>query len=160
LRSVAGIYALLSCLDAPGRHGNLDKITTCASRHISCEDRIVWYRIQGQCGKETIIMSVRKSSTGWCGIVILVVALGGCATYEKCGAGGCQGDAKITANVQAALVQRQELGPPNSINVQTLNHVVYLSGEVSEGFMRETAVSVAQQIKGVARVEDTIAITK
>jgi osmotically-inducible protein OsmY len=92
--------------------------------------------------------------------MILVLALSGCATYEKCGAGGCPGDAKITANVQAAFGRRAELGPPNSINVQTLNHVVYLSGEVSEGFMRETAVSVAQRVKGVARVENSIAVEK
>jgi len=38
--------------------------------------------------------------------------------------------------------------------------VVYLSGSVSEGAMRSTAESVAGRIKGVARVEDTIYVTK
>jgi osmotically-inducible protein OsmY len=41
-----------------------------------------------------------------------------------------------------------------------LNDVVYLSGGVSEGTMRETAESVALKVKGVARVEDTIYVTK
>jgi osmotically-inducible protein OsmY len=44
--------------------------------------------------------------------------------------------------------------------VDTVNHVVYLSGSVSEGNMRATAESTARQIKGVARVEDTIYVTK
>jgi osmotically-inducible protein OsmY len=105
-------------------------------------------------------MSTLKTTTGWSGIIVLMVALSGCATYEKCGVEGCPGDAKITANVHTAFDQHPELGPPNSINVQTLNHVVYLSGEVSEGFMRETAVSVAQKTPGVTRVENTISVTK
>jgi len=37
---------------------------------------------------------------------------------------------------------------------------VYLSGSMSEGEMRETAESVACHVKGVARVEDTIYVTK
>jgi len=50
------------------------------------------------------------------------------------------------------------LGPPNSISVQTLNHVVYLNGLVSVGNM-STAQSVAQGVKGVARVENKIAVS-
>jgi osmotically-inducible protein OsmY len=91
---------------------------------------------------------------------ILIGARPGCATYEKCGIDGCPSDHKITANIQAAFDRHPELGEPNSISVQTLNHVVYLSGGVSEGTMRETAESVALKVKGVARVEDTIYVTK
>jgi osmotically-inducible protein OsmY len=86
-------------------------------------------------------------------------ALGGCATYEKCGLEGCPSDAKITAKVQAAFNHHPDLGPPNSINIQTLNHVVYLSGEVSEGNMSEAAESVAHEIKGVTKVVNTIAVS-
>ena len=105
-------------------------------------------------------MSTRKAPIGGIGAMILMSALIGCATSEKCGEEGCQSDAKITANVQTAFAQHPELGPPNAINVQTLNHVVYLSGVVGQGLIRETAESVAQQTQGVARVENTIAVSR
>jgi osmotically-inducible protein OsmY len=93
-------------------------------------------------------------------IVLMLIGLSGCATYEKCGIEGCAGDRQITANVHAAFDQHPELGEPNLINVQTVNHVVYLTGHVSEGAMRSTAESVARQISGVARVENTVYVTK
>jgi osmotically-inducible protein OsmY len=92
-------------------------------------------------------------------IALILIGLSGCAT-EKCGIDGCAGDRKITANIHAAFDQHPELGEPNSIHVETVNRVVYLSGRVSEGNMRSTAESVARQIDGVARVEDTIYVTK
>src|ERR1700685_3783997 len=84
--------------------------------------------------------------------LILTSALAGCATYEKCGVDGCSGDAKITANVRAQLNQHPDLGGPNSINVQTLNHGVYLDGLVSTGMDSRTAESVALEVPGVSRV--------
>jgi len=93
-------------------------------------------------------------------LALVLLGLSGCTTFGKCGAEGCAGDREITANVHAAFVQHPELGEPNSINVETVNHVVYLSGSVSEGAMRATAESVARQIQGVARVENTIYVTK
>jgi osmotically-inducible protein OsmY len=100
-----------------------------------------------------------KRLSAWTRMVVLAGALSGCATYEKCGFDGCAGDVKITAKVQTAFDQHPDLGPPNSINVRTLNHVVYLSGEVSDGNMSRTAESVAHQIKGVTRVENSIAVS-
>jgi osmotically-inducible protein OsmY len=99
-----------------------------------------------------------KSSVTTTGTAILVLmGLTGCATYEKCGIGGCAGDHKITADVRAALDEHPEL---NSINVETLDHVVYLTGRVSEGEMRLSADSVAQRVAGVSRVVDTVYVTK
>jgi osmotically-inducible protein OsmY len=92
--------------------------------------------------------------------VILAGALAGCATYEKCGLEGCPGDAKVTANVHAVLDQHPELGAPGSIEVQTLNHVVYLNGYVDTGLERSMAVSLAQQVPGAARVVESIAVTR
>jgi osmotically-inducible protein OsmY len=93
-------------------------------------------------------------------IALFLIGLSGCATYEKCGIEGCAGDRKITANIRAAFEQHPELGPPNSINVETINHVVYLTGHVSEGAMRSIAESVASRVEGVAHVEDTVYVTK
>jgi osmotically-inducible protein OsmY len=92
-------------------------------------------------------------------ILILAGALPGCATEGKCESGGCSGDAKITTNVQALFQQHRELGPPNLINVQTLDHVVYLSGEVSASEFSAVAESAVHEVPGVLRVVNSIAVT-
>jgi osmotically-inducible protein OsmY len=88
--------------------------------------------------------------------LILTVALPGCATVRE---GGAADDAKISVNVQTQLDRRPELGPPHSIDVQTIDHVVYLNGFVSAGLESETAESVADEAPGVARVVNNIAVT-
>ena len=91
--------------------------------------------------------------------LILTVALPGCATFRECGSNACADDAKISANVQTQLDRRPELGPPHSIEVQTINHVVYMNGFVSTGLESETAESVASEAPDVARVVNNIAVT-
>jgi hyperosmotically inducible periplasmic protein len=86
--------------------------------------------------------------------------LTGCAAESKCGLAGCPGDAQITANVQTQLNRHPDLEGVNSINVQTLDHVVYLTGDVSEGLMKETAEAVARKTPGVTRVENDIAVAR
>ena len=88
------------------------------------------------------------------GLVIAAV-LPGCATFEKCGFNGCPGDAQITANVKALFDRHPELG--TSIDVQTLDHVVYLYGLVDTPLESEIANSVALEAPGVARVVSSIA---
>jgi osmotically-inducible protein OsmY len=98
-----------------------------------------------------------------CGLAsafILAGALAGCATYGKCGIEGCASDAKTTANVKSLFDQHPELGPPGSIDVQTVNHVVYLNGLVASGFERSTAVSLAQGTPGVTKVVNTLAVDR
>ena len=86
--------------------------------------------------------------------------LAGCAAESKCGLAGCPGDAQITANVQTQLNRHPDLEGVNSINVKTLDHVVYLTGDVSEGLMKETAEEVARKTPGVTRVENDIAVAR
>jgi osmotically-inducible protein OsmY len=57
------------------------------------------------------------------------------------------------------LNRHPELGPPNSIAVQTRAGVVYLYGEVSAGLERETADSLAEKTPGVTRVVDSIFVS-
>jgi hypothetical protein len=52
-------------------------------------------------------------------ILILPGLLPGCAVERKCEAGGCPDDAKITANVQPLINQHPDVGPPDSVHVQT-----------------------------------------
>jgi osmotically-inducible protein OsmY len=91
---------------------------------------------------------------------ILAGALGGCATYGECGIGGCAGDAKLSANVRTLFDQHPELGAPNSIRVQTVDHVVYLSGTVSQGLEGREAETVALQAPGVKQVVNSIAVER
>jgi osmotically-inducible protein OsmY len=92
--------------------------------------------------------------------LLFAAALAGCATYSKCGFSGCPDDAKITANVEAELGKHSELEAPDRVHVQTLNHVVYLTGDVSSGLQSRIAASVATRVKGVSRVENSISVDK
>jgi osmotically-inducible protein OsmY len=87
-------------------------------------------------------------------------ALAGCSSFGKCASGACGGDAAITINVQTLLDQHPELGAPHSIEVQTIDRVVYLNGFVSDGLERSIAESVALQSRGVLKVVDSIAVQK
>jgi osmotically-inducible protein OsmY len=91
--------------------------------------------------------------------ILLIGVLPGCTTLKKCGLGGCPGDADITAQVNGLLAQHPELQPPNLIQVQTLNHVVYLNGLVDTDFQRQMAQSVALQAPGVSRVVNSIGLS-
>jgi osmotically-inducible protein OsmY len=85
----------------------------------------------------------------------------GCAAYQayrKCGTAGCPGDAQITADVRSLLRQHPELGPPNEVYVQTLDRVVYLSGQLATGLQRETAEALARHASGERPVVDTISL--
>jgi len=77
----------------------------------------------------------------------------GCASEE------CKNDAKITADVQAKLKERRELGGPNTVYVQTRDGVVYLTGQVATDLQRDTAESVAGKVPGVVRVVNSIALS-
>jgi osmotically-inducible protein OsmY len=87
-------------------------------------------------------------------------ALAGCSTYGKCAGAACGADAAITMNVQTLLDQHAELGPPHSIEVQTIDRVVYLNGLVNDGLEREIAGSVAMQTPGILKIVNAIAVQK
>jgi osmotically-inducible protein OsmY len=91
-------------------------------------------------------------------VVLLLGTVSGCATYEKCGIEGCPSDQKTTAKVEAVFRQHPELG--TRVGVQTSDHVVYLSGIVSDPSVVATAASLAEQVKGVSRVENTLVVSQ
>lgn len=91
--------------------------------------------------------------------VILAGGLCGCAAFRKCGFAGCADDAKITAQIQALFVQHPSLEAPNSVSVQTLDHVVYLYGLVNTDLERALAETVARQAAGVLNVVNSIGIS-
>jgi hypothetical protein len=117
------------------------------------------YAINRQASAKETKMTKHKTLYALPVILLLAGALPGCVTYRKCESGGCSGDAKISTNVQALFQQHPELGPPNLISVQTLDHVVYLSGEVSASKFSAVAESAAHEVPGVVRVVNSIAVT-
>jgi osmotically-inducible protein OsmY len=95
----------------------------------------------------------------WALALILTGTLSACAAYRKCGFAGCPGDAKITADVLALFHQHPALEPPNLLNVQTFDHVVYLSGVVDTDLERQIAESVALEATGAIRVVNSIGLS-
>ena len=97
-----------------------------------------------------------QNPAGIIGVIALTLFnISACATR-----GDAKDNAEVTRNVHALLAQHAELGAPNRIHVQTLDHVVYLTGIVSAGEMRSTAGEVALTAPGVARVVNTIEVSK
>ena len=91
--------------------------------------------------------------------VALTAALPACAVYSKCGFAGCAGDAKIAVDVRALMNHYPALEAPNSIRVQSMDHVVYLYGQVDTDLERFMAESVARAVPGVTRVVDSISLS-
>ena len=89
--------------------------------------------------------------------LVLAGAVSGCATEQS---GDKMTDGQITAAVQARINQHPDVGAPDSVRVQTREHVVYLSGFVSTGLMKQTAEDLARKPPGVTRVVNEIGITK
>jgi len=102
----------------------------------------------------------RQGIYGLVSACVLTATLTGCATYEKCGLRGCRGDAQITQNVQSLFDKHPVLGPPNLIDIQTLDRVVYLNGIAATGLERREAESVAQEAPGVTRIVNLISVTR
>lgn len=97
--------------------------------------------------------------------LVLVIALAGSlsacaglARYGSCGFHECPEDAALSGQVRAALARHPELRAPNRLYVQTLDHVVYLTGEVSTDLQREIAESVAAHTPGTRRVVNDVSI--
>ena len=93
-------------------------------------------------------------------IAALTVAsiLSGCAVFPH--SSNPPVDQKITADVDAQFEQHAELEAPNLLRVQTINRIVYLNGTVATGLQRAYAESVANEVPGVAKVVNSIAIAR
>jgi len=89
-------------------------------------------------------------------ILALAAALCACATESS---GAKMTDEKIAANVREMINQQFDVGPPDSVQVQTRDHVVHLSGVVSTGLMKGTTEDLAQHSRGVSKVVNDIAVT-
>jgi osmotically-inducible protein OsmY len=94
-------------------------------------------------------------------LALLSTALPGCSVlhaYRACGLRGCADDAAVSAGVRELLQQHPALQPPNLIDVQTIDGVVYLYGLVDTDMQKRLAESVAAQARGAKRVVDSIGL--
>lgn len=101
-------------------------------------------------------MSRPKPLHALASLLIVTGALAGCAATSACRIDDCSRDTTITTNVKTLIDQRLDLGPPRSIQVQTLDNVVYLHGMVGDGLERESAESVALEAPGVTQVVNSV----
>ena len=99
-----------------------------------------------------------RSSTilGFVASLAVAAVLPGCAVFPR--SSNPAVDKNITADIEAKFGQHVELEAPNQLNVQTINRVVYLNGLVSTGLQRTDAESMANQVQGVDKVVDSIAV--
>ena len=90
---------------------------------------------------------------------LLSGALCGCAVTHECRVDSCADASRITAKIQSMFDQRSEFKPPNFVYVKTVNHVVYLTGQVNTDLVRENAESIVRETEDGARVVNSIALT-
>jgi osmotically-inducible protein OsmY len=103
-------------------------------------------------------MNIPKPLYALAAIFTLAGALGGCATFKDRDPAVRSDDAAITKNVQAQLNQYAALGAPNSIGVQTVDHVVYLNGLVDGGLEKRSAAAEVEKVPGVTQVVNNISV--
>ncbi len=111
---------------------------------------------------ESLVRLRRQGAALTLALTLFALCIPGCAAYgayEKCGFGGCPGDAAITAGVRARFDRHPVLEPPNLLSIQTVDRVVYLSGVVDTDLEREIAESVARETPGVTRVVNSIGLS-
>ena len=108
-------------------------------------------------GKETA-MTKCKYFTVTSAALILSGTLTALADARSSSVVGSPDDARITADVMEVIAEHRNLGAPNQIYVDTRDHVVYLSGEVTTSWMEYNAEDIARQVPGVTRVVSTIGV--
>ncbi|HEX4480397.1 MAG TPA: BON domain-containing protein [Rudaea sp.] len=85
------------------------------------------------------------------------VFAGGCMEEpsKPCSGIGCVSDAEITANIKAEIDRHDEL-TDWTIDVQSINGVVYLHGMVDTDPQRRLVEDIARETRGVMGVENAI----
>src|SRR5580698_10934135 len=91
--------------------------------------------------------------------IALIAALSGCAGYSKCDSAACASDTQIKSQIERQFAQDPEI-EPNAITVQTIDHKVYLYGEVASSLEIDKAKSLAKNVPGVTEVVSSVAVTK
>jgi osmotically-inducible protein OsmY len=89
----------------------------------------------------------------------VLCALAACVATQECKVASCAEDSQVTARIQTIFDQQPEFKPPNFVYVKTVNHVVYLTGQVNTDLVRENAESIIRDAADGGRVVNSIALT-
>jgi len=102
-------------------------------------------------------MKLRTQLASAVAVVALVTASGCAVTRGQETTGAYIDDAAITTSVKAKFVDDKTVDA-SSIKVETLNGTVMLSGFAKNAAEKETAESIAMNVKGVKGVKNAIAV--
>jgi len=91
-------------------------------------------------------------------VVLVAVALGGCATATQRSAGQVVDDTGIALSVKAKVVA-EKLSYLTRVNVRVLNAVVYLDGTVDTVEQRQRLEELARRTDGVKQVVNEIKVS-
>ena len=105
----------------------------------------------------TKLFSTRFTFAAALASIVLVTASGCAVTRGQESVGAYVDDTAITTAVKARFVENK-LVDAISINVETLNGTVMLSGFAKNATEKETAEKIAMAVKGVKSVKNEIAI--
>ena len=84
----------------------------------------------------------------------------GCSTIgEQQTVGSYVGDTVVTSRVKAALIEDEQVSG-YSVEVQTYEGVVQLSGFLNTHSERRRALAIAKKVKGVDEVRDAIVVRR
>jgi osmotically-inducible protein OsmY len=93
-------------------------------------------------------------------LCLLLAQLSACTAYQayrKCGFSGCPGDKEIAAQIETALRATPGISYWD-IQVQSLDHVVYLYGLVDTNPERARVEEVASSVSGGLKIVNSISI--
>ena len=94
-------------------------------------------------------------------MLVLAVALGGCATQSqnenRRTVGTVMDDATLTAKVKTALARDSEV-PAHNVNVTTYRGMVQLSGFVASEDVARKAAELARNVDGVQNVYNDVRV--
>ena len=88
--------------------------------------------------------------------LILALGLAGCAATTGRTAGRHIDDASISTSVKAKLAKDESARTLTSVDVDTVNGTVYLSGVVPNQAAKEKAGNLARQVDGAERVVNNL----
>src|SRR5579863_7848356 len=100
-------------------------------------------------------MRIRQPSliAGLVGLALLLTgAVSGCAGIRPCTGPACADDKRISEDIRDRIKQYPAIEAPNIVRVNTIDHVVYLYGQVETEVQRSLAEEIASSEPGVARV--------
>lgn len=86
----------------------------------------------------------------------LALGLSGCANLRPCTAAACADDKRISGDIRQRMKQYPAIEAPNIVRVNTIDHVVYLYGQVETEVQRSLAEEIARSEPGVTRVVNSI----